>query len=262
MSSTALITGASSGIGLELAKVFAHHQHNLILVARSEDKLQALSQELSQTHGVKVTVLSHDLTNKSARQTLFDQVQQQGLTVDVLVNNAGYGDYNEFANSDWDKLEGMILLNVLATTHLTRLFLPPMLNRKAGKILNVSSTAAFQPGPMMAVYFATKAYVLSFSEAIAAETEDQGITVSTLCPGPTQSEFIGKSNMDHAGLANSMTIDKIPTAAEVAKFGYEALQKGEVVAVHGLSNKLMAFSTRLAPRGLLRKGVKQLMASN
>jgi len=155
MSSTALITGASSGIGLELAKVFAHHQHNLILVARSEDKLQALSQELSQTHGVKVTVLSHDLTNKSARQTLFDQVQQQGLTVDVLVNNAGYGDYNEFANSDWDKLEGMILLNVLATTHLTRLFLPPMLNRKAGKILNVSSTAAFQPGPMMAVYFAT-----------------------------------------------------------------------------------------------------------
>ena len=183
------------------------------------------------------------------------------LTVDVLVNNAGYGDYGEFAKSDLGKLEGMILLNVLATTQLTRLFLPDMIQRGAGKILNVSSTAAFQPGPMMAVYFATKAYVLSLSEAIAAETEDQGINVTVLCPGPTQSDFISTANMRQAELLNKSTEDKLPTADDVAQFGYDALQSGQVVAVHGLANKLMTFSTRLAPRSLIRKGVKQFMAS-
>ena len=261
MKQTALITGASSGIGLALAEVFASNQYSLILVARSEAKLQDLSQELSSEYGIQATVFSHDLTDKDAPQRLFDQVQQNNLSVDVLVNNAGYGDYGEFVSSDWEKLQGMILLNVLATTHLTRLFLPAMVSRGAGKILNVSSTAAFQPGPMMAVYFATKAYVLSFSEAIAAETENAGITVSTLCPGPTQSGFIGKANMDKAALANNASESKLPTAAEVAEFGYDALQKGQVVAVHGLANQLLAFSTRLAPRGLIRKGVKQFMAS-
>ena len=261
MKQTALITGASGGIGLALAEVFASNQYSLILVARSEDKLQDLSQELSSKYGVQATVFSHDLTDKDAPQRLFDQAQQNNLSVDVLVNNAGYGDYGEFASSDWEKLQGMILLNVLATTHLTRLFLPAMVSRGAGKILNVSSTAAFQPGPMMAVYFATKAYVLSFSEAIAAETENAGITVSTLCPGPTQSGFIGRANMDKAALANSATESKLPTAAEVAEFGYDALQKGQVVAVHGLANQLLAFSTRLAPRAIIRKGVKQFMAS-
>jgi uncharacterized protein len=261
MSQTALITGASSGIGFALAHVFARHKHNLILVARSEDKLQNLSQELSKKYGVQATVFSCDLTDKAARQQLFDQVQQNNLSVDVLVNNAGYGDYGEFVHSEWEKIEGMILLNVLATTHLTRLFLPAMVSKGAGKILNVASTAAFQPGPMMAVYFATKAYVLSFSEAIAAETEDAGITVSTLCPGPTQSSFIGLANMDKMALANKKSLNSLPTADAVAEFGYDALQKGQVVAVHGLQNKLLTFSTRLVPRGLLRKGVKQFLAS-
>ena len=261
MNQTVLITGASSGIGLALAEVFARNQYSLILVARSEDKLQDLSQKLSSQYGTQATVFSHDLTDKDAPQQLFDQVQQNNLSVDVLVNNAGYGDYAKFVSSDWEKLQGMILLNVLATTHLTRLFLPAMVSRGAGKILNVSSTAAFQPGPMMAVYFATKAYVLSFSEAIAAETEDAGITVSTLCPGPTQSDFIGKANMDKMALANNESESKLPTAADVAEFGYDALQKGQVVAVHGLANQLIAFSTRLAPRAIIRKGVKQFMAS-
>ncbi|MGC1308386.1 MAG: SDR family oxidoreductase [Phormidesmis sp.] len=260
MNPTALITGASSGIGLELAKTFARNQHNLILVARSEDKLHTLQAELASQHGIQATVLSHDLTDPKAPQQLFDQVQQNGLTVDVLVNNAGYGDYGEFASSDWEKLQGMILLNVLALTHISRLFLPAMIQRASGKVLNVSSTAAFQPGPMMAVYFATKAYVLSFSEAIAAETEDQGIQVTVLCPGPTQSSFIDNANMDKMALANSSTTDKIPTAAEVAQFGYDALTRGQVVAVHGLTNQLMAFSSRLAPRSLIRKGVKKFMA--
>ena len=166
------------------------------------------------------------------------------------------------SKADWEKLEGMILLNVLALTHLTKLFLPGMVQRGSGKVLNVSSTAAFQPGPMMAVYFATKAYVLSFSEAIAAETEDQGINVTVLCPGPTQSDFIETANMNQAAFANKATEDKLPTAAEVAQFGYDALQSGQVVAVHGLANKLMTFSTRLAPRSLIRKGVKQFMSSD
>lgn len=261
MSKTALITGASSGIGLELAKVFAREQHDLILVARSEDKLLALQSELSQKYGVNVVVLSHDLTEKDAPQQLFDQVQQQNLSVDVLVNNAGYGDYGEFASSEWDKLQGMILLNILALTHLTRLFLPAMIARGSGQLLYTASTAAFQPGPMMAVYFATKAYVLSFGEAIAAETEEAGIGVSILCPGPTQSDFIGTANMDKMAMVSDVSSDKLPTAAEVAEFGYKALQKGQTVAVHGLSNQLLTFSTRLVPRGLLRKGVKQFMSS-
>ena len=257
---TALITGASSGIGLELARVFARNGHDVILVARSEDKLQALQSELSKDYGVQATVFSHDLTDTKAPQALFDQIQQSGLTVDVLVNNAGYGDYKEFAQSNWDKLEGMILLNVLALTHLCRLFLPGMIQRGQGQVLNVSSTAAFQPGPMMAVYFATKAYVLSFSEAIAAETEDKGINVTVLCPGPTQSDFIDRANMDRMALASGSSRDKLPTSAEVAQFGYDALQKGQVVAVHGFTNKLMTFSTRLAPRSIIRKGVKQFMS--
>jgi uncharacterized protein len=257
----ALITGASSGIGLALARVFAREQYDLILVARREDKLRSLQRELSEQYGVKVTVLSHDLSEKDAPQKLFDQVQQQNLSVDVLVNNAGYGDYGEFASSDWQKLQGMILLNVLALTHLSHLFLPAMVARGRGKILNVSSTAAFQPGPMMAVYFATKAYVLSLSEAIAAETEEAGISVTVLCPGPTQSNFIELANMDRMALANKASQERLPTAAAVAEFGYAALQKNQVVAVHGFSNKLLTFSTRIMPRGLLRKGVKQVMAA-
>lgn len=261
MSKTALITGASSGIGLELARVFAREQHDLILVARSEDRLLALQSELSQKYGVSVIVLSYDLTEKDAPQQLFDQVQQQNLSVDVLVNNAGYGDYGEFASSEWDKLQGMILLNILALTHLTRLFLPAMIERSSGQLFYTASTAAFQPGPMMAVYFATKAYVLSFGEAIAAETEEAGINVTVLCPGPTQSDFIGTANMDKMALFDSASLGKLPTAADVAEFGYTALQKGQVVAVYGLSNKLLTFSTRLVPRGFLRKGVKQFMSS-
>ncbi|MGB7250393.1 MAG: SDR family oxidoreductase [Phormidesmis sp.] len=257
---TALITGASRGIGRALAEVFAQHQHNLILVARSEDKLSALRQELTERYSIQATVFSHDLTAPGAPQELFDQVQQQGLNVDMLVNNAGYGDYGRFANSDWAKQQGMLSLNMMALTHLTHLFLPAMLQRRQGKILNVASTAAFQPGPMMAVYFASKAYVLSFSEAIAAETEDYGISVSVLCPGPTQSDFMDTANMDQMALANSATTDKIPTAAEVAQFGYDALNKGQIVAVHGIANKLLTFSNRLAPRSVIRKGVKQFMA--
>ncbi len=258
---TALITGASNGIGLALAKRFAAENHDLILVARSEDKLQALKIELSSKHGIEAHVFSYDLTQPDACQSLFDRTQQAGLQVDVLVNNAGYGDYGDFVETDWEKQQGMISLNVMAITHLTHLFLPAMVQRDSGKILNVSSTAAFQPGPKMSVYFATKAYVLSFSEAIAAETDGTGISVTVLCPGPTQSGFIDNANMGKMAAADAISEDKLPSSKEVADFGYEALQKGQVVAVHGTLNKLMTFSNRLAPRAVIRKGVKQFMSS-
>ena len=155
----------------------------------------------------------------------------------------------------------MILLNMLALTHLTRLFLPGMIQRGWGRILNTASTAAFQPGPFMSVYFATKAYVLSFSEAIAAETEGTGVTVTVLCPGPTQSNFAETADMNKIAAIQDMPSDKFPTAEEVANYGYNALQKGQVVAVHGTLNQLLTFSNRLAPRALIRKGVKQFLAA-
>ncbi len=260
MTPTVLITGASRGIGLAFANVFARENHNLILVARSEDELKEIQTELNEKHGVNVVVLSCDLTEPGAVQQLFEQIEQQSLTVDVLVNNAGFGDYGKFASGDWEKLQGMILLNVLALTQLSRLFLPGMIQRGSGQILNLGSTAAFQPGPMMAVYFATKAYVLSFSEAIAAEAKDSGVTVTILCPGPTQSNFISVSNMDRMAGMGSVTADKLPTAAEVAEYGYASLQKGKVVAVHGTLNKLLAFSPRLAPRKVIREGVKKFLS--
>ncbi|MEL7330624.1 MAG: SDR family oxidoreductase [Cyanobacteria bacterium J06560_2] len=262
MARTALITGASSGIGLAFAQVFAREKHNLILVARSEDKLNKLKKELSEKHGIEAVVLSYDLTDNTAVQQLFEQTQQQNLTVDVLINNAGYGDYGEFASGDWEKLQGMILLNTLALTHLTHLFLPGMVSRGFGQILNVASTAAFQPGPMMAVYFATKAYVLSLSEAIAAETQDTGIQVTVLCPGPTQSNFGQVAGMDKVpGMGKNVTSDKFPTALEVAEYGYQCLQKDKVVAVHGMLNKALTFTPRIMPRKLLRDGIKKFMSA-
>ncbi|MGD1867128.1 MAG: SDR family NAD(P)-dependent oxidoreductase [Phormidesmis sp.] len=262
MTQTALITGASSGIGLAFAQVLAREGYNLILVARSEDKLNNLKQELTSKHGINAVVFSHDLTKTEAVQQLFEQIEQQNLTVDALINNAGYGDYGEFADSDWEKLQGMILLNVLALTHLSRLFLPGMIARSKGQILNVASTAAFQPGPMMGVYFATKAYVLSLSEAIAAETQDAGIQVTALCPGPTQSNFGQVAGMDKIPGMGNITNDKFPTAYEVAEYGYQCLQKGKVVAVHGTLNKILTTTPRFMPRKLLRNGIKKFMSGS
>ncbi|MEL6602158.1 MAG: SDR family oxidoreductase [Cyanobacteria bacterium J06614_10] len=261
MPKTALITGASSGIGRAFAQVFAQHHYTLILVARSQDKLLDLQQTLSAKHGITVIAIPQDLTEPNAAQQIFDQVEQQGLIVDVLINNAGIGDYGEFAAGDWDKLQSMILLNVLALTQLSHLYLPGMLARGQGKILNVASTAAFQPGPMMAVYFATKAYVLSLSEAIAAETAGTGVTVTVLCPGPTQSNFADTANMGAIAAMENVSADNFPTALTVANYGYRMLEQEKVVAVHGLLNKLLAFSPRITPRSLIRNGIMKFMAA-
>src|SRR6267154_698755 len=181
---TALITGASAGIGYELAKLFAKDRNNLVLVARSEDRLQVVADELQRRFGIAVKIAALDLTAPNAPQLLFHQLQQEGVKVDVLVNNAGYGKLGEFAALPVDERLGPIQLNVTALTFLPRLFLGPMLERHSGRIMNVASTAGFQPGPLMAVYYATKAYVISFSEALANEVSGKGVTVTCLCPGP------------------------------------------------------------------------------
>lgn len=247
---TALITGASSGIGLELAKVFAKDTINLILVARSEAKLKDLAEDLQKDFGISVYVLVKDLGNYNTAKEIFDWCNQQNITVDYLVNNAGVGDFCFYADSEWHKQEQMINLNITALSYLTHLFLPGMVKRKFGKILNVASTAAFQPGPGMSIYFATKAFVLHFSEAIANELNGSGITVTALCPGATESGFKAAASMQESKLFKG---SKVPSSKEVAAYGYKAMQKGKTVAIHGMMNYIMANSIRFAPRNLVTK---------
>lgn len=243
---TTLITGASGGIGLELAHVFASHGHPLILVARSLDRLEALAQELRERYQVAVHVLPTDLGAPGAVERLQAEVQQRGLTVEILVNNAGFGLYGPYLVLDGAQEQAMIQLNVAVLTDLTKRFLPGMVERGRGGVLNVASTAAFQPGPGMAVYYATKAYVLSYSEALHHELQGTGVTVTALCPGPTRSGF-----QSVAGFGQKPAIERVMMEARpVAEQGYEALMKCQSVRIPGLLNKLGAFSMRLVPRRL------------
>ncbi len=251
---TALITGASNGIGLELAKIFAANKNNVVLVARSTDKLKTLATDL-EAKGVKVYVLSADLSKSDSAQTIYQFCTDNKLNIDYLVNNAGFGDFGLFAQSDWSKQSQMITLNIETLTHLTHLFLPEMIKRKYGKVLNVASTAAFQPGPTMSVYYATKAYVLSFTEAISNELAGTGVTVTALCPGATESGFQSAAAMEESKLVKGK---KLPTSYEVALFGYKKLMIGKVVAIHGLMNTIMATSIRFTPRPLVLKIVRAM----
>lgn len=256
---TALITGASAGIGMELAKVFARHGHSLVLVARSEDKLRLLAGELESRFGIQALVVAMDLAAPGGATALFEDLQRRQVEVDYLVNNAGFGHFGFFGQRAWEKEEQMIRLNVLALTDLTRLFLPPMVARGKGKILNLASVAGFVPGPLMAVYFATKAYVLSFSQAIANELQGSGVQVTALCPGPTESGFAGAAAaQDSKMFARS----KLASSQQVAEYGYLALMSGKRVAVHGWLNKLTVFSARLAPRRLVTALVRRLAAKS
>ncbi len=255
MAKTALITGASSGIGYELAKVFAKNNTNLVLVARSEKKLQEIAQELTKTHGISVEVLAKDVSVLASTQEIYSILKQKGIAVDYLVNNAGFGDFGFFTETKWEKELEMINLNMTSLTSLTKLFVSDMVARKQGKILNVASTASFQPGPLMAVYYATKAYVLSFSEAIANELSGTGVTVTALCPGPTESGFQNAAAMNDSKLVKGK---KLPTSQDVAEYGYKAMMSGKVVAVHGLLNKVMAQSVRYTPRAVVRRLVRAM----
>ncbi len=241
----ALITGASSGIGYEFAKICAEHGHDLILVARREEKLQAVKQDFERAFKIKVTVLPYDLSKPTAPEEIFNSLKRQQIPIDILVNNAGFGDFGLFVGADWKKLSEMIQVNITALTHLTKLFLPGMIERKSGKILNIASTAAFGAGPLMAVYYATKGYVLQLSEALARELQRTGVTVTVLCPGPTETGFQAVAGSQQSKLVQGK---KIPTARDVAQFGFDAMNKGKVVAVHGLMNSLLVQVTRFLPR--------------
>lgn len=251
---TALITGASSGIGLELAKLFAADGYDLVLVARREDKLKELASELATKHQTKSTIVSADLTKPSAGAAIAGSLEARKLTVDVLVNNAGFGTWGPFANSPLENEMQMIAVNVAALTELTRRFLPGMIQRKRGRILNVASTAAFQPGPLMAVYYATKAFVLSLSEALANETKGTGVTVTALCPGPTESGFQAAAKMEDSKLVQN----KMPTSQAVAEAGYRALMRGKRVYVHGFGNRVMAKGASFVPRAMLLSVVRSM----
>lgn len=241
----ALVTGASGGIGLEIARRLAARGHDLVIVARSAARLESLADELRRAHGVEVRAWPADLSERTSADRLADVLDAEGVEVDVLVNNAGFGLFGRHAETALDDEQRMIDVNVTALTRLAKRLLPGMVARGRGRILNVASTAAFQPGPYMAVYYATKAYVLSYSEALAEELDGTGVTVTALCPGPTASGFQDAAAMHDSGLVNGR---RLPGAAEVAAYGVDALLAGRRVAVPGLVNKLMAQSVRVTPR--------------
>lgn len=240
---------------MELAKVFARHGHPLVLVARSTEKLGLLARELESRFKVVPLIISLDLSVAGAPAELFRQLQQRNIEVDYLVNNAGFGHYGFFGETDWEKEDQMIRLNVMALTDLTKLFLQPMIARGRGRILNVASVAAFVPGPLMAIYFATKAYVLSFSEAIANELQQTGVQVTALCPGPTNSGFVAAAALEDSKMFQG---ENLATTSEVAEYGYRAMMAGKRVAVHGFFNKLTVVSARLAPRRWVAAMVRRM----
>lgn len=245
MRETALITGASKGIGKELARLFAKNRCDVILVARSREELRQLKDELEEKHRVNIHLIVKDLCVENAAQEVFNEVKQAGISVHYLINNAGFGDWGSFADKPWQRYEQMISLNVTALTHFTHLFVNDWKGKQAGKILNISSTAAFQPGPMMAVYFASKSFVLNLSEALNHELREHRISVTVLCPGPTATYFGEESGMKASQLVKSV---KIASASDVARMGYDAMMKGKPVAIHGTINKIAPFAIRFIPR--------------
>ena len=252
---TALITGASSGIGEELAELFARDKSSLILVARSEDKLRALAERLSKTYGIQTLVLPSDLSRPQAAQSLFEAVTAAGWTVDCLVNNAGFGGLGYFDEMPLSQHSDMIQVNVLALTELTRLILPGMVARKRGQILNVASTASFQPGPNAAVYYASKAYVRFFSEGLQTELAGTGVTVTCLAPGPTKTHFNDVAKMEATPVFRFNCMEVKP----VALAGYQALRAGQTLVVPGLVNKLLQCSAKYTHWGVVKQVMKRIM---
>ncbi len=250
-----LITGASGGLGLEFAKLFAKDKNDLVLVARSADKLDEVKERLEKEYGVTVHTFAADLSKESSADEIYAYATREGLAVTTLVNNAGFGDFGEFAACDWDKQRDMVNLNVLALMRLTKLFIPSMKENKMGKILNLASVAAFQPGPLMSVYYASKAFVLSFSEALHVELKPYGITVTALCPGPVKTGFEKAANLKNSGLFKNL---KVASPQKVALYGYKKLRKGKAVAIQGAGNKLLIFISRFAPRSLVRRIVYKI----
>jgi len=254
---TALVTGASSGIGKAFLPLFARDGHDLVLVARRTQALEEQKAILEKDYGISVHVVPLDLGKAGAAQQLHDKTTALGLSIDILVNNAGFGLYGEFHDVPLEKTMAMIQLNIVTLTELTHLYLDDMVKNHAGRILQVASTAAFQPGPRMAAYYATKSYVLSFSEAIAVELVNTGVTVTTLCPGPTKNEFNDVAGV-HTSSLNAMAMMSSEAVAEV---GYRALMRGERLAIAGIANRMAAVASQLSPRAAVLAVMGQLMKS-
>jgi short-subunit dehydrogenase len=246
-----LITGASAGIGAELAREFAKHGHSLVLVARSKDKLTALAGELNAAHDTDALVIVEDLSRKGCAQAIVDELADRGIEIDILVNNAGVLDVGPFADTDTDVYDNMVALNVAALTSLTSLLLPAMVGRKFGRILNVASLAAFQPLPSMAVYAATKAYVLSLTEALSEELRGTGVKVTALCPGLTDTSMVTSIKAKSA-TAQAMPNMLISDPKDVAKQAYKATMSGQTILVPGIPNQIAAAWAQVTPRWLTR----------
>lgn len=253
----AVVTGASAGIGRALARELAARGYDPVLVARRRPRLEALARELAEAHGVQARVVEADLAPDDGPDRVAEELQRLGLAVDVLVNNAGLGQFGDYVELDAAREQTQVHVNVVALTRLTRLLLPGMIERGRGRVLNVASTAAFFPGPLMAVYYASKAYVLSYSVALADETRGTGVSVTCLCPGPVETEFQAVSGTEYSDLhRNSVVLDVDRVATE----GVDAALAGRAVHVPGVANKVSVFASRLFPRTFLARAVRRVQA--
>jgi len=252
---TALVTGASSGIGLEMARLLAARGYDLVLAARSAEALDRISAELEAGHGVRAFPVAIDLAEPGGMERLLEPIRSRGLTIDLLVNNAGFGLAGDFAQAPWPETNAMLQLNVVALTGLARALLPGMLERRRGRILNVASTAGFFPGPHMAVYYASKAYVISFSEGLAEEVAGTGVTVTALCPGPTRTRFAERAGSAGTSLFKSPAVMDAPA---VARIGLDGALRGKRLVIPGAINRLMVQSNRISPRHLTAKVAERL----
>lgn len=255
MNKVVLITGASSGIGYEFVKIFAKEHYDMVLVSRSEDKLRKIKKSIEQHYKVSVTVIPKDLSKKDAAQDVFQEVKNKGIHVEILINNAGFGDFGNFVDSNWNKQYEMVQLNIVALMQMTKCFMKPMIKEGHGRILNVASTAAFVPGPFLSNYYASKAFVLSFTEAVSEELKGSEVTITALCPGPTETGFVERADLGKSKLFRTL---KVAKASDVAKYGYKNLMKGKTVAVHGIQNKALALGTKITPRNLIRNAMYQV----
>jgi len=249
---TALITGASSGIGLELARLFAADGYRLVLVARNRGVLRALGDELQAKHGIEVRVSPKDLAHPASPTELYQELQEAGIVLDVLVNNAGFGGAGPFLKTDWNNEAEMMQVNMVALVHLTKLFLPQVRARE-GKVMNVASVAAFLPGPYQSIYYASKAFVLSFSEALAEELRSTGTTVTCLCPGPVETGFQAR-----AGTATGGRGPLLVDVREVARAGYDGMKQGKRIVIPGWKNRMAVEGLRLSPRNTVTKMVSRM----